>query len=211
MTTLLQLTPVECRVLGVLIEKESTTPDVYPLTLNSLLSGCNQKTSRDPVMNLNDAEVQAALDALRAQTLVSESSGGRVWRYTHNAAKGLRLNSGEIALIAMLWLRGPQTPGELRIHCERLYKFADVDALEGYLERLALRDPPVVLRLARQPGAREARWAHCYSGTPSNPAPALEAESAGPAADRLAQLEARVAALEAALGELRASLGAAPD
>ncbi|MBL8472019.1 MAG: YceH family protein [Rhodocyclaceae bacterium] len=213
MSDLLQLSPVECRVLGVLIEKEATTPDAYPLTLNALVTGCNQKTSRDPVLTLSDTEVQAALDALRGHTLVTESSGGRTWRYAHNAAKGLRLNSGEIALVAMLWLRGPQTPGELRIHCERLYKFADVGALEGYLERLALREPPAVVQLARQHGARESRWAHCYSGTPAEPVfeSAAPAPSGGARADRLAELEARVAQLERAVSDLCAQLGIAGD
>lgn len=192
------LTPNEARVLGVLIEKSKTTPDAYPLTVNSLVAGCNQKTSRDPVMNLADADVQATLEELRQRTLVMETYGasGRVLRYAHNFAKVYGLPSAAVDLLAVLMLRGPQTASELRANCERLHHFADVSAVEGYLDELAGREAgALALKLPRQPGSREPRWTHLLCGEPvlpaTNPAP--------PASD----LEARVAALEAEVAELR--------
>ncbi len=166
MDELAQLSQLETRVLGVLVEKEITVPDSYPLTLNSLVNGCNQKSSRDPVMNVTEAQVKEALDELRRRTLIMESSGGRAWRYAHNVPKGLGLSSSETALIAALWLRGAQTSGELRINAERFYRFADLSSVEAYLEDMATKTPPRVLKLPRQSGAREARWTHLYCGTP---------------------------------------------
>lgn len=192
------LTPNEARVLGVLIEKSKTTPDAYPLTVNSLVAGCNQKTSRDPVMNLADADVQATLEELRQRTLVMETYGasGRVLRYAHNFAKVYGLPSAAVDLLAVLMLRGPQTASELRANCERLHHFADVSAVEGYLDELAGREAgALALKLPRQPGSREPRWTHLLCGEPVLPA----ATPAPPASD----LEARVAALEAEVAELR--------
>lgn len=192
------LTPNEARVLGVLIEKSKTTPDAYPLTVNSLVAGCNQKTSRDPVMNLADAEVQATLEELRHRALVMETYGasGRVLRYAHNFAKVYGLPSAAVDLLAVLMLRGPQTASELRANCERLHHFADVSAVEGYLDELAGREVgALALKLPRQPGSREPRWTHLLCGEPVLPA----ATPAPPASD----LEARVAALEAEVAELR--------
>jgi uncharacterized protein YceH (UPF0502 family) len=161
------LSPLETRVLGVLVEKQLTTPDYYPLSLNALVAGCNQKTSRDPVMNASDAEVQTALDELKEKSLVSHSWGSsrRVVRYAHNLPTGLRTDPGTTALLAVLMLRGPQTNGELRIACERLYRFADLSAVEGYLEEMANRPiGALVVKLPKQPGSREHRWAHLLNG-----------------------------------------------
>ncbi|HET6263936.1 MAG TPA: YceH family protein [Usitatibacter sp.] len=158
------LSLLETRVLGVLIEKQHTVPDSYPLTLNALVSGCNQKTARDPVMEATEAEVQMALDHLKSLSLVMESSGGRVMRYAHNAGKGLGLPPQSVALLAVLFLRGPQTPGELRINSERLHKFGDLLSVEAFLTELA--EKPWVRELTRAPGARETRWMHLLSGEP---------------------------------------------
>ncbi|RYF57510.1 MAG: DUF480 domain-containing protein, partial [Comamonadaceae bacterium] len=128
MSNLPILSPAEARVLGVLIEKQRTVPDSYPLTLNSLLSGCNQKTSRHPVLELSEAQVQDALDSLRRQSLADESSGGRALRYSHNTDRALRLPSQSVILLAVLMLRGPQTAGELRIASDRMHNFADISS-----------------------------------------------------------------------------------
>jgi hypothetical protein len=199
-------TPVEARVLGVLAEKQRSVPDTYPMTLNALLAGCNQKTSRDPVMDVSDAQAQQALDSLRGMTLVIESSGGRVPRYEHNIERVLQIPTQSTALLAVLMLRGPQTAGELRINCDRLHKFADISAVEGFLRELAERPAgALVVELARQPGARENRWTHLMCG-----APAPEQHAAGkPAPSRkdgpgeFAGLQSRVEALEAAMVELQ--------
>lgn len=197
------LTPVEARILGVLIEKEKTTPDVYPLSLNGLTTGCNQKTSRDPVMNLSEGEVRAALEELHSRFLVLETSG-RVMRYAHNFGKSLQLPGAAVVLLAMLMLRGPQTVSELRANCDRLYRFADSSSVEGYLEELAVRpEGAMAVRLPKQPGSREHRWAHLLCGEP--PAgPAAFQETTSPAGR--SDLENRVAQLEAEVAELRAML-----
>ena len=164
----IELSPVEARVLAVLVEKMHTVPDTYPLSINALLAGCNQKTSRDPVMEVSDAEVHAALESLRRRSLVIESSGGRVMRYSENARRGLGLPGETVALMATLMLRGPQTAAELRANCERLHRFSDVSAVEAYLDELAARQPQAfVVKLARQPGSRESRWMHLLCGEPS--------------------------------------------
>jgi len=164
----IELSPVEARVLAVLVEKMHTVPDTYPLSINALLAGCNQKTSRDPVMEVSDAEVHAALESLRRRSLVIESSGGRVMRYAENAKRGLGLPGETVALMATLMLRGPQTAAELRANCERLHRFSDVSAVEAYLDELAARQPQAfVVKLARQPGSRESRWMHLLCGEPS--------------------------------------------
>src|SRR5437016_14218412 len=161
------LSLLDTRVIGVLVEKQHTVPDTYPLTLNALLAGCNQKTSRDPILNATEAEVQATIDHLRSLSLVIESSGGRVMRYAHNVERVLAVPSQAVALLAALMLRGPQTNGELRINCERLHRFADTSAVEAFLHELAERATgALVVELPRAPGARENRWAHLLSGTP---------------------------------------------
>lgn len=204
-TSLPDLSLLETRVLGVLVEKQLTVPDTYPLTLNALLAGCNQKTSRDPVLNATEGEVQLALDALRPLSLVVESYGasGRVMRYAHNLDKVLRVPAPVVALLAMLMLRGPQTSGELRGNCDRLYRFPDISALEAYLEEMATRPAgALVVKLAKQPGLREHRYAHLLGGTPGieTMAPALE-EDADSA--RRSASQADVAQLRNEVGQLR--------
>src|ERR1039457_3755311 len=166
-TTLPILSLLETRVLGVLAEKQRTVPDTYPLTLNSLVSGCNQKSSRDPVIEASETEVQAALDSLRSLSLIVETSGGRASRYAHNIERVLHIPTQSTALLAMLMLRGPQTAGELRINCERLHKFADISSVESFLAELAERAAGgMVVELPRQPGSRENRWVDLFSGAP---------------------------------------------
>jgi hypothetical protein len=204
------LSLLETRVLGVLVEKERTVPDTYPLSLNALTLGCNQKNNRDPVIQATEAEVQAAVDALRPLSLVIESSGSRVMRYAHNVGRVLRVSDPELALLTALMLRGPSTPGELRIASERLHRFADLGVVEAALGELARRDgQPLVVHLPRVPGARESRWAHLLSGPvaeesahPSTPA----TKSAPPdaTAAEIASLKADVARLTAETAELRA-------
>lgn len=209
-TPLPVLSPLETRVLGVLAEKQRTVPDSYPLTLNALLSGCNQKTSRHPVLELSEAQVQAALDSLKGYSLVAESSGGRAFRYEHNIDRVLRLPSQSVILLAVLMLRGPQTAGELRIACDRMHNFADISSVEGFLNELSERPAgALVVRLARLPGARESRWAHLLGGAPAQElAGPAGAEAAFAANDlslgEVAALKANVARLEAELGELKA-------
>jgi len=188
------LSPVEARVLGVLVEKQATVPDTYPLSLNALVAGCNQKTAREPVMNASDADVLTAIDGLKSLSLVFEGSGSRVVKFEHNAGRVLGVPSQSVALLATLMLRGPQTAAELRLNCERLHRFADISSVEGFLDELAAKEPPRVVKLARAPGARESRWAHLLCGEP----PRVEQQAAQASADpsSLHRLEARVAALE---------------
>jgi hypothetical protein len=203
------LSLLETRVLGVLVEKQHTVPDTYPLTLNALVAGCNQRTSRHPILEASDAEAQAALDHLKSLSLVVESSGGRVMRYAHNAGRVLGLPPQSVALLATLMLRGPQTAGELRINCERLHAFTDISAVEAFLEELAARPQgPLVRELARQPGTRETRWAHLLSGEP-DVAAAPAADSPGPreaSLGEIAALKANVDRLEGEVAELRDKL-----
>ena len=183
-STLPILSLLETRVIGVLAEKQHTVPDSYPLTLNALLSGCNQKSSRDPVIEASEAEVAVALDGLRALSLIVETSGGRASRYAHNIERVLHIPSQSTALLTMLMLRGPQTAGELRINCDRLHKFADIASVESFLVELAERAAGgLVVELPRQPGSRENRWMHLLSGAPAIeervPARAVSATPAG--------------------------------
>ncbi len=210
MSTLPVLSLLETRVLGVLAEKQRTVPDSYPLTLNSLVSGCNQKSSRDPVMEASDAEVLAAIDALRALSLIVETSGGRATRYAHNVERVLHVPTQSTALLTMLMLRGPQTAGELRLNCERLHKFADISSVESFLVELSERaDGALVLELPRQPGARENRWTHLLSGEPvfDETAPNRAASSGDVSVGEIVALKANVARLEVEVGELRAMMG----
>jgi len=201
------LSLLETRVLGVLCEKQHTVPDTYPLSLNSLVAGCNQKTSRHPVIEASEADVAAAIDSLKGPALVMESSGGRVPRYAHNMEKALRLPSQSVALLTVLMLRGPQTPGELRINCERLHKFADISAVEAFLQELAERpDGAMVRELPRQPGARENRWAHLLSGEPAieeAPAASSAGSAAGVSVSEIAALKANVARLDEEVESLK--------
>ena len=201
------LSLLETRVLGTLVEKQHTVPDTYPLTLNALVAGCNQKSSRAPVMEATEAEVQGALDSLRKANLVIESSGGRVARYSHNFERLLQVPSQSAALLTVLMLRGPQTVGELRINSERLHKFADISAVEGFLQELAARPAgALVVQLPRLAGARESRWAHLLSGEPKVEVPvAVETRAREePASGEMAALKAKVERLEGEMAELRA-------
>lgn len=206
------LSLLETRVLGVLAEKQRTVPDSYPMTLNALLSGCNQKSSRDPVIEASESEVQVALDSLRILSLIVKTSGGRATRYGHNIERVLHIPTQSTALLTMLMLRGPQTVGELRINCERLHKFADISSVESFLVELNERAAgSLVVELPRQPGSRENRWTHLLSGVPAiEERSVVSSVSATPSSDvtvgEIAALKANVARLEAEVRELRAML-----
>ena len=202
------LSPLETRVLGVLVEKAHTVPDSYPLSLNSLTLGCNQKTARDPVLTVTEGEVQTAVDALKHLSLAFESSGSRVARYEHNMGRVLALPSQSVALLAVLMLRGPQTTPELRANSERLHRFADLSAVEGFLEELAARSDdqggPLAVKLPRAPGSREARWAQLLSGPIDTAAlPVAGDAELFVAAGEIAALKARLARAEAEIAALR--------
>ena len=200
---------IEQRVLGCLIEKEITTPEYYPLSLNALMNACNQKSSREPVMQLSEADVRTALFELEPLNLVRVLADARVSKFEHRAYDVLKLRRDEIAVLGLLLLRGPQTSAELRARAERLYSFDDNAAALTTLERLAGRDEPLTAILPRQPGSREARWMHLL-GDPAEAANArsVSADSAraqehdSPNADRLAALEERVRLLEERLRAL---------
>lgn len=206
--TLPVLSLLETRVLGVLAEKQRTVPDTYPLTLNALVSGCNQKTSRDPIIDASESEVQAAVDNLKFLSLVMETSGGRVARYAHNIERVLNIPTQACALLTTLMLRGPQTAGELRINSERLHRFADISSVESFLAELASREAGgLVVELPRQPGSRENRWAHLLSGAPAvevNAVPASAGPSGNVTVGEIAALKANVATLEAEVSAQRA-------
>jgi uncharacterized protein YceH (UPF0502 family) len=213
------LSLLETRVLGVLVEKLHTVPDSYPLTLNALVSGSNQKTARDPVIEAGEAEVQEAIDHLRALSMVVESSGGRVMRYAHNVGKVLAIPPQSVALLAVLFLRGPQTAGELRINSDRLHKFGDILAVEGFLNELSeRREGALVRELPKQPGTRETRWVHLLSGEPVVAPPAesaktsqdgdiLQASDLNAVKADIARLQEEVAALKETVAKLSRELG----
>jgi uncharacterized protein YceH (UPF0502 family) len=210
------LTPIETRVLGTLMEKARTVPDSYPLSLNALVAGCNQKSARDPLLEVTDAQAQEALDELKRLALVFESSGSRVTRWEHNLERVLGVPSQSSALLGLLMLRGPQTAGELRINSERWHRFADISSVEAFLveleERSADKGGPLVVRLAKAPGAREQRWAQLLAGAPAEgmAAPRESSRETAPPAglgDRLQALENEVAVLREELQSLRESLG----
>jgi hypothetical protein len=210
------LTAAEARVLATLMEKARTVPDSYPLTLNSLQSGCNQKSSREPVMSLSEDEIAQALDGLRERSLVFESSGGRTARYEHNFERAVGLPSQAAALLGLLLLRGPQTAGELRLNAERWHRFADIGSVEVFLEELQQRSPekggPLVVKLERAPGAREQRWAQLLCGPVDAQAAVASASPIKTGAGTGAELQAlaeRVTALEALVAELQQRLEAA--
>ena len=200
------LTLAETRVLGTLVEKQRTVPDTYPLSLNALAAGCNQKTSRNPVLELSEAEIQQALEGLREHRLVGEVSGGRVVRFAHHLETGLGIPTQSSALLTVLMLRGPQTAGELRLNCERMHKFADISSVEAFLEELAGRAKgALVVELPRLPGSRENRWAHLLSGEPVIEAP-LAGGRTGSASQEIEELKTRVETLEGEVASLREML-----
>ena len=208
------LSLLEARVIGVLVEKAHTVPDSYPLSLNALTLGCNQKTARDPVLNATDGEVQSAIDALKALHLVFEASGSRVARYEHNLGRALALPSQSVALLAVLMLRGPQTASELRANSERLHRFADQSAADGFLDELAGRAAdkggPLVQKLPRAPGAREPRWAQLLCGAIDVSAmPVAAAHEDFVATNEIATLRAELAELRSRVEHLYTELGIA--
>lgn len=213
----LELTLHETRVIGCLIEKEITTPDQYPLSLNALTNACNQKSNRDPVLDLDEAAVQQIIDHLVKKRLATEQSGygSRVPKFQHlfcNTAFGtLKFSPQELGIVCELFLRGPQTPGELRSRASRLCRFGDVTEVEAVLDGLASRDDgPYVMRLAREPGRRESRYAHLFSGavagrdeTETQEGSADYVDRPGAGGGRIDKLETRVADLETEIAELK--------
>jgi len=212
----MQLSPAQVRVLGSLIEKERATPDNYPLTMNGLLAACNQSTSRYPVVSLNEPTVESALMNLRAEGLlrVVHSRSNRADRYRHVLDEALELDETELAVLAVLMLRGPQTAAELRTRTERLHSFGDQEEVERVLDALARRPEPLVRRLERAAGQKEARWAHLLGGEVVEVAPPVGPDGSGlrgpnalagrgPRTERLEALEAQVAALAAEVERLR--------
>jgi len=206
------LNATEARVLGSLIEKDLTTPEYYPLSLNALVTACNQKSNRDPVTSLEEAEVVKALDSLRfKQYALLSGAGGRVSKYRHALVEKFRFSPAELSLLCELLVRGPQTVGELRTRCERMHPFADLGEVEQVLNELAERTPPLVTRLPRQPGRKEARFCHLFSGEPDLAALEAAAEAgAGPgrsvSADQVGKLEEEVGQLRREVAELRQML-----
>jgi len=199
------LSPMEARVLGVLVEKQLTVPDVYPMSLNALVGGCNQKTARQPVMEASDSDVLGALDGLKGLSLVFEGSGSRVVKFEHNLGRVLLIPSQAVALLSVLMLRGPQTSAELRLNTERLHRFADISSVEGFLEEGVEKSRPWVLKLPRAAGEREARWAHLLCGEVQLPAARLggvELAAAIPAGE-LSALKAEQTRLAAELDSLK--------
>jgi uncharacterized protein YceH (UPF0502 family) len=199
-----ELTPIQARVLGCLMEKKETTPDQYPLTLNAVRTACNQKSSRSPVTSYHEGEVGHAIRELEGMDLVREEWGARVTRYHHMVNRALGLHSPGIALLCCLMLRGPQTLGELRTHTHRLHEFDELDDVQYALDRLINNEPPLVTPMPRQTGQKEGRYAHLLCGTPRLPEPASQpvARQAGGLEARVAQLEAEVASLTARLNAL---------
>jgi uncharacterized protein YceH (UPF0502 family) len=210
--TLPTLSLLETRVLGVLVEKQHTVPDSYPLSLNALTLGCNQKSARDPVINASENDVLAALDLLKSLHLVFEGSGSRVPRFEQNVGKVLGVPSQSVALLALLMLRGPQTAAELRLNTERLHRFADISSVEGFLDELATHEPPYVVKLARAPGARESRWMHLLAGAVAEAAPAATSGPGSSQADaglglsEVAALRAEQLRMNAEIARLRAQV-----
>jgi uncharacterized protein len=206
------LNHMEVRVLGCLIEKELATPEYYPLSLNALTNACNQRSNRNPIMTMAEAEVSAGLESLRNRQLALVSAeGGRVAKYRHALMEKLRLDPAELALLAELLLRGPQTAGELRIRGERMHPFADLAAVEEALQELAERTPPLVALLPRMPGHKEQRYAHMFGAGAETADEAREQQedarnSIVAENDRIANLEMEVSSLRAEVAELRRSV-----
>ena len=203
----LNLTANEVRVLGALIEKDITTPEYYPLSLNALVNACNQKSNRDPVMQLEENAVRDALSGLQEKRLAGPAGGAdsRVTKYEHRTQEVFNFTRPEVAVLCTLLLRGPQTPGELRGRTERMHRFESLDDVESALQKLSHRDPPLVKVLPRQPGTKEPRWVHLLSGdvvVPEVPAPVTAAHGATDG-DRVVRLEIEVAALRQEVTDLK--------
>ena len=215
-----ELTLLEARVLGVLVEKQHTVPDTYPLSLNALTAGCNQKTARAPVMSVTEPEVQTAIDGLKRLSLVMEASSSRVTRYEHNMNRVLGIPSQAAALLTILLLRGPQTAAELRLNAARLHGFADNSSVEAFLDELAARTPALTVKLPCAPGERENRWMHLMCGEVNmeQVAAAREPVSESVSPGELETLKAEqtrlageVSALRALVERMAAELGIAVD
>ncbi|HZU25338.1 MAG TPA: YceH family protein [Bryobacteraceae bacterium] len=201
------LSPVEARVLGALIEKEITTPEYYPLSLNALVNACNQKSNRDPVVAYDDDTVEDALELLRAKGLAVRitGSGSRVPKHAHRFGEKFNFGRRELAILCELMLRGPQTVGELRNRSERMHRFDDLEQVETILQRLMEHEPdPLVLRMARQPGEKEARYAQLLSGEPQAATAGAAEQADVPRGDRITELETEVGRLREELASLRA-------
>jgi hypothetical protein len=208
------LTSIEARVLGSLIEKEITTPDYYPLSLNALVNACNQKSNREPAMSLDEDSVKAAIRSLNDQGLAgpADTMDSRVTKYEHRLQEAFNFDRRETAILCELFLRGPQTPGELRARCERMHKFDDLNEIQLTLQRLMKREPPLVKLLARQPGTKEARYAHLFFGDVEPQATeshaAITPSRSGAAAEeslpqKVARLESELAALRTQVSDIR--------
>ncbi len=209
------LSEVETRVLGSLVEKELTTPEYYPLSLNALVNACNQKSNRDPVMNLDENAVSEALRKLEKEGLAgpADAMDSRVAKFGHRLQEAFNFDRREIAVLCELLLRGPQTPGELRSRAERMHRFDDLGQVQSTLQRLAQREPPLVKILPRQPGTKEARYAHLLSGDVQTQMPQEAMPRAGLGhgdadGERVARLENEVAALQKEVAELKLQLAA---
>jgi uncharacterized protein len=203
----IQLNKVEARVLGALVEKDITTPDYYPLSLNALVNACNQKNNRDPVMSLDEDAVRQALDTLHGKRLAGAMSGAdsRVTKYEHRLQEEFNFRRDETAVICVLLLRGAQTPGELRGRTERMHRFNDLDEVQSTLQRLMQRDPPLVAMLARQPGTKESRFMHLFSGDVESwqPPPDASTSSVSSDGERLGRLESAVGELQKEISDLK--------
>lgn len=208
---MLELSAIEARVLGALVEKSKTTPDYYPLTLNALTAACNQSSNRDPVTSYTEEQVEAAMRDLRERKLARSvrTSRSRIMKHQHDLEQALVLDGAAVSVLAVLLLRGPQTVGELRTRTERYHDFAGLDEVEATLTSLAADDPPLVRRLDRQPGQKEARWTHLLSGAEPDAPPVAAAPDPAPIEVDAAPWEARLAALERRVAELEQQLGLA--
>ena len=207
-----KLDEIEVRVLGALLEKDITTPDYYPLSLNALINACNQKSNRDPVMALDESAVRDALDRLNEKSLASQatSADSRVPKYAHRLQEVFNFDRREMAVLCVLLLRGPQTPGELRGRTERMYKFDDLGVVESALHRLMEREPPLLMKLPRQPGTKESRYAHLLAGEMEawrKPAETQAVAAAGSQdEERMTRLETEVQSLRQEVADLRQQL-----
>ena len=216
MRTIRELDATEVRVLGALMEKEQTTPDYYPMTINALIAACNQKSNREPVTELSETQVVEALDQLRKDVLAWRSDGARVERWSQSISRRLELSSASKAILTLLMLRGPQTPGQLRSRSGRMYSFSDLAEVESTLLEMASGDAPLAVELDRRPGTKESRWAHRLGAEPVNattePAPAPQIQPNPPTpdpglGDRVDALERQVEELVRDLTQLREELG----
>jgi uncharacterized protein YceH (UPF0502 family) len=210
LTEPVKLTNAEARVLGSLIEKEATTPDYYPLSLNALMNACNQRSNREPIMDLDEDDLRQALHGLEAKQLAgrARSADGRVTKYEHWLGEAFNFSRAEAALICVLLLRGPQTPGELRGRTERLHEFTEISDVIAGLQKLAEREPPLVALLPRQPGARESRYAHLLCGPVESASASSAVFAAEDASPSTSQYEGRIAQLESTVAELQRELAA---